>query len=308
MERQKEVITQPLVSIITVNFNQVEVTAALLQSLRAITYPRVEILVVDNGSTTGNPDSLATDYPEITLIKSSENLGFAGGNNLAVRVATGEYLLFLNNDTEVTPGFLEPLVERMAADPTIGMISPKIRFFHTPDMIQYAGYTPMHPLTLRQHLIGFHETDHGQYDRGGYTYSIHGAAMMVRRQAIEKTGMMEELYFLYYEEHDWAARIKRVGYKIYYEPDSLVLHKESVTTGRESPLKTYYINRNRFLFARRNFRGVSRWITLMYLSLIAFPKALINYSVRKRFDLVREVWRAYTWNFVHIFKRSDKLT
>jgi GT2 family glycosyltransferase len=287
----------PLISIITVNYNQSEVTCQLLESLRKITYPEVEIIVVDNGSQSDNPERISERYPESQLIRSPVNLGFAGGNNLGIKQSKGEYLLFLNNDTEVDPGFMEPLVELLSSDPRIGMASPKIRFFHTPDMIQYAGYTPFNRLTLRQSLIGYHQTDSGQYSQTRSTFSIHGAAMMVPRTVILEVGMMAELYFLYYEEHDWCERIKDAGYLVFYVADSLVLHKESVSTGRESPLKTYYLTRNRFLFARRNINWPERILTLIYLTLIAFPKGLLSNMIKKRPDLVRATWKAYLWNF-----------
>ncbi len=287
----------PLVSVITINFNQSAVTADLLKSLRKISYPVVEIIVVDNASDKDPVDPIIDVFPEVRFLKSKTNLGFAGGNNLGAKIAKGDYFLFLNNDTEVDPGFLEPLVARLQSDSGIGMVSPKIRFHHTPDTIQYAGYTPMNRITLRQHLIGYREKDNGQYNIGGPTFSIHGAAMMVPRSVIEKVGLMAEQYFLYYEEHDWAERVKGAGYTVCYEASSLVMHKESISTGIESPLKVYYINRNRFLFARRNSKGFRKWLALMYLSIIAFPKALTSYLLKGRFDLAKCVWNAYIWNF-----------
>lgn len=286
----------PLVSIITVNYNQSAVTKDFLRSLLEISYTEIEIIVIDNGSPNDTAEKLAEEYPHIQLILSSENLGFAGGNNLGVKVAKGKYCLFINNDTEVEPDFLEPLVERLENNPDIGILSPKIKFHHTPDTIQYAGYTPYHPITLRQHLIGFRQKDDGQYDVGGYTFAGHGAAMMVPMSVIDEVGMMAELFFLYYEEHDWCERIKMAGYKAYYEPKSTVWHKESISTGKESPLKAYYITRNRILFARRNVRKAQRWITMLYL----FTLVPLNFSIRylrhKQFDLLREAWKGTLWN------------
>jgi hypothetical protein len=289
----------PLVSIVTINYEHTDVTCALLESLRHISYPNIEVIVVDNASVKDDPAIISRLYPEVVFIQSKENLGFAGGNNLGIRQAKGEYIMLLNNDTEVDPGFIEPLVNKLKSDPQIGSVSPKIRFFHTPDTIQYAGIKPYTPVTLRQYLIGLGEVDSGQYNMGCETFSIHGAAMMIPVSVIKEVGLMAELYFLYYEEHDWAERIKRAGYRIFYVPDSLVLHKESISTGKQSPLKTYYITRNRFLFARRNIKGISKLITLVYLSLVAFPKGLIAHSLNKRFDLAKATWRAYFWNFVH---------
>jgi len=289
-------VEKSLVSIITVNYNQSEVTQELLISLRKLSYPRVEIIVVDNASPGDSPDWLQVEFPEITLLKSRENVGFAGGNNLGIRAAQGEFLLFINNDTVVDPGLIEPMVELFQKDKSIGMISPKIRFFHTPDTIQYAGYTPMSPYTMRQNLIGYHQVDKGQYDDVKETYSVHGAAMMVPRRVIEEVGLMAEVYFLYYEEHDWSARIRRAGYKIYYQPRSLVMHKESISTGKESPLKVYYISRNRVVYARRNSSGIKLLFNLIYLHMVAVPRSGMRFLIQGRFDLLRAFMRGVFWN------------
>src|SRR5690606_21311835 len=103
-------------------------------------------------------------FPEIKLIKTKENLGFAGGNNVAVKQANGKYLLFINNDTEVEADFLQPMVQLLEENPEIGMVSPKIHYFHTPNTFQYAGFTPINRITIRNHAIGFGEVDKGQYD------------------------------------------------------------------------------------------------------------------------------------------------
>ena len=126
----------PLVSIVTLNWNQAAVTCDLLASLERVTYPRVEVVVVDNGSEPRDLALLDAYYPHPRLIKSPTNLGFTGGNNLGMRQARGEYVLLLNNDTEVEPDFLEPLVAAMEADSGLGACSPKIRYFHEPERIQ----------------------------------------------------------------------------------------------------------------------------------------------------------------------------
>jgi GT2 family glycosyltransferase len=245
------------------------------------------------------PDVLKTEYPEITLLKSQINLGFAGGNNLGARVAKGDYLLFINNDTEVAPDFIEPMILLFENDLSIGMVSPKILFHHTPDTIQYAGYFPMNPYTMRQNLIGYRQKDLGQHNETKETYAIHGAAMMVSRRVIRQVGLMTEIYFLYYEEHDWCNRIKKAGYKVYYQPKSVVYHKESMSTGKESPLKIYYIARNRILYSRRNSKGNVRLINFIYFNLIAFPKSVGQYLFQRRFNLIGPMFKAFTWNLFH---------
>ena len=147
----------PLVSIITINYEHPHVTCALLESLRHISYPNIEVIVVDNASVKDDPAIISLLFPEVIFIQSKENLGFACGNNLGIRQAKGEYIMLLNNDTEVEPGFIEPLISKLQSDSLIGAVSPKIRFFHTPDTIQYAGIKPYTPVTLRQYLIGLCE-------------------------------------------------------------------------------------------------------------------------------------------------------
>nr|WP_298994670.1 glycosyltransferase family 2 protein [uncultured Allomuricauda sp.] len=287
---------EPLVSIITINYNESDVTLDLLESARNLTYPNYEIIVVDNASPNDNPDVIKEKYPEIRLIKSSENLGFAGGNNLGVKEAKGEYLLFINNDTIVPPNFIQPLVETLQTDEKIGMVSPKIKFHWNPTLIQYAGYTPMNKWTIRNNSIGYHQKDNGDFDEPKETQSIHGAAMMVPKRVVDEVGMMTEIYFLYYEEHDWAEMVKRAGYKIYYQPKTHILHKESVSTGKFSPLKTYYISRNRILFARRNFKPLSLGISLLFQCFVSIPKNTLQFLVKREFAHLRAFWRAITWN------------
>lgn len=269
--------TNPLVSIITINYRQAAVTNALLASLRQVHSPSFEVLIVDNAS--GEDDiarlDLSDDY--VRLLRSDRNLGFAGGNNLGIREAKGDFILLLNNDTEVAPDFLTHLVATFSMYPKVGAVSPKIRYFDQPDTIQYAGFTAMNPFTLRMQAIGHKEVDSGQYDLPRYTPFAHGCAMMVPRAIIEQVGIMPESYFLYYEEHDWSTQIRRAGYQIYYQPNSLVLHKESMSVQKNSPLKTYYLNRNRILYLRRNSKGLNRWLASLYMVFVSIPKHLIQF-------------------------------
>lgn len=290
---------QPLVSIITINYNESGVTLELLESLRGLTYPEVEVIVVDNASPNDQPDRIKEAYPEINLIKSPDNLGFAGGNNLGIDAAKGDFLFFINNDTEVPPDILEPLVSTLQEHPEIGIISPKIKFHWDPSLIQYAGYTPMNPWTIRNNSIGYRQLDGPAYDTAGPTESIHGAAMMVPRKIVNEIGKMPEGYFLYYEEHDWAAMIRRAGYQAFYQPASHILHKESISTGKNSPLKTYYLTRNRVLYARRNFSSIHLLFSVLYLCLISIPKNTLTFLLQRQWEHLSAYWRGITWNLNH---------
>ena len=246
---------------------------------------------MDNGSERDEAAMLRERYPDITVLRSAENLGFAGGNNLGIRAATGDCLLLLNNDTEVADDTLHHLCDTLDADPAIGAVCPKIRFHEPPQAIQFAGYTPLTRITLRNALIGFGEPDSGRFDTPHDTPYAHGAAMMVRREAIERAGMMPEEYFLYYEELDWSVRIREAGYRIAYDPRATVFHKESATTGRQSPLRSYYLTRNRLLFARRNRRGAARRLSVAYQLGAALPKSVLTSLLHNRRDLAAAVLR-----------------
>ncbi|MDD3299685.1 MAG: glycosyltransferase family 2 protein [Bacteroidales bacterium] len=285
----------PLVSVITINYNQSAVTAQLLESLNNLTYKNKEVFVIDNGSPTDNPDWLQDDFPWISLVKTGKNLGFAGGNNIGISKSKGDYLLFINNDTEVPPGFLEPLVEFMEKEKMAGMVSPKIKFHWDPTLIQYAGFTRMTNYTVRNKAIGYKSKDTGLYDSISETNSVHGAAMIVKREVVEKIGPMPDLYFLYYEEHDWAQMAKRAGYKLFYNPDSFILHKESVSTGKESPLKTYYLNRGRLIYTLRNTYGCKMLISIAFQFLVSLPKNSLLFLTKRDFPNLRAYWKAYLW-------------
>lgn len=265
-----------MVSLITVNYNGLELTAAMIESIgNARLDVPVEIIVVDNGSVNDEAAVLAERYPHIKAIRSRENLGFAGGNNLGIKEASGEYLFFLNNDTELGPGRLQGLTDYLDYHPNVGVVCPKICFYQFPQNIQFAGYTPLSRITLRNRLIGFNREDSMDYGRIASTPYAHGAAMMVRRSVIDKAGMMPEMYFLYYEELDWSVRIREAGFDIMYVPTLTILHKESATTGQNSPLRTYYITRNRLVFACRNLHGIYKPLSVAYQLLLALPKAVV---------------------------------
>ena len=295
------------VSVITVNYNQPQVTETLLKSIAEYNkYPLVQIVVVDNGSRVDPVPDWRQRYPQHTFLRSEINRGFAGGNNEGIRLADGEYLFFVNNDTEFTEGLIESLVALLDQHPAIGMISPKIRYFDQPQIIQYAGFTPMEYNTARNKCIGEFEPDNGQYDHTtGKTGFIHGAAMMVRRSAMEKAGLMFESFFLYYEEMDWCERIRNSGFEIWLEPRALIYHKESVSVGKKSALKEYFMNRNRILFIRRNAPSFSKYIFYSYFAAVVFPRNMFRYILEKRYDLARQLIRAVKWNLSHDKNSTD---
>ncbi len=281
-------------SIITINYNGLKDTCELMETL-PLEDESIEVIVVDNASAQDEASVIEQHYPQVTVIRSKENLGFAGGNNLGIQASHGKYLFFINNDTlievrgkrfEVRDMF-QPLIDRLESSSSIGAVCPKIRFAWGNNPIQYAGYTPLSKITLRNSAIGCGEEDHGQYDTPHPTSYAHGAAMMVKREVIDKVGMMPEYYFLYYEELDWSMMIRRAGYDIWYEPASTIYHKESQSTGQNSPLKSYYMTRNRLLFAKRNISSPQRYLTYSYLIGIVALRDILKALLSHRPDLAK---------------------
>lgn len=290
---------RPLVSVITINYNQIPVTCEFLESLKKVSYDPLEVIVVDNASTEDPTEAINIVYPEARLILSDKNLGFAGGNNLGIKACHGDYIFIVNNDTEVSENIIEKLLEPFQKDPLVGVVSPKIYYFHHPNVIQYAGFRQVNPFTGRNSAVGNKEQDIGQYDRPGYTSYAHGAAMMASREVIRKVGMLPDIFFLYYEELDWSVQVVSAGYRIYYQPEACLYHKESVTTGKESIIKTYYQNRNRILFMRRNATPLQMFVFTLFLICFTIPKAFLRYLFKLRFKHLSAFARAVSWHIQH---------
>ena len=255
-------------------------------------HPSLEVIVVDNASEKDEAKVISQRYPYVKTIRSERNLGFAGGNNLGIKASRGKYLFFINNDTYFLHFNIEAIINRLESSPTIGMACPKIRFSWGNNPIQFTGYTPLTAITLRNRSIGYGEEDHGQYGTAHLTPYAHGAAMMVKREVIDKAGLMPECYFLYYEELDWSMMITRAGYEIWYEPECTIYHKESQSTGQESPLRTYYITRNRLLLVKRNRLAPQKHLSYCYLIGIVGIKEMIRYMLTRRFALAKATMQA----------------
>ena len=295
-----------LISIITVNYNETTTTCALIDSVRRQGYRAVEVIVVDNASRENPASVFQLHYPEVIFIRSEQNLGFAGGNNLALSIAQGDYLFFVNNDAELEPGCIEGLLQLFESQPNAGLISPLICYFPEAgleeppptglkpakpltqvNIVQYAGMTAVSPFTGRNRTIGEREPDQGQFDTAHPTAYAHGAAMMVPRKVLDQVGPMWEGFFLYYEELDWGERIRRAGFEIWMEPRARVWHKESLTLRKMGTTKTFYLTRNRILFMWRNFGGWKILTFFAFLLLVALPKNTLLYLLKGEFSQLK---------------------
>jgi GT2 family glycosyltransferase len=171
---------QPLVSIITLNWNGLQVTSDLLRSIRKQnTYSNIEVIVVDNASKEDPTAELKAIYPEAEILRTEKNLGFSGGNNVGIKAAKGEFFFIINNDTEFTPGLIEGLLEVFEKNEDAGVVSPKFHYFYSKGTIEYAGYKSVNIFTGRNGMVGCMEKDEGQYNEMTVTNYAHGGAMMV---------------------------------------------------------------------------------------------------------------------------------
>lgn len=272
-------------SIITINYNGLKDTCALIETIPF--NDQMEVIVVDNASKNDEVSEIQNRFPYVSIIKSDKNLGFAGGNNLGIKAAKGKYIFLVNNDTIFKEFKIQALINRLESSDDIGIVCPKIRFTWGSNQIQYAGYTPLSKITVRNQAIGFGEEDKGQYETAHPTPYAHGAAMLIKREALEKVGLMPECYFLYYEELDWSMMFTRAGYKIWYEPACTIYHKESQTTGQSSPLRTYYITRNRLLLVKRNYDVFYKYLAYIYLILLVIPRDIFKTGLKGQYGLLK---------------------
>lgn len=286
------------VSIITVNFNQTEITLDLLHSLETQDYTNLEIIVVDNGSAENPAEVIKDRFPHVLVIRSEKNLGFAGGNNLGIKEASGDYLFFVNNDTEIPQNTIKNLVSVFKNYPDTGAVCPLIYYHEFPDLAQYAGYTAINTFTGRNSSIG-HRKAIKKTNKVQETSLAHGAAMMLSRTVIDKVGNMPEIYFLYYEELDWGTAIRRAGYRIRVCHNSHILHKESISTGKESPLKTYFQTRNRILFMRRNYTGLNKLTFFLFFTFVSMPVNTFRYISRGEWEHLQSFLNGIWWNLTN---------
>lgn len=282
----------PLVSFVTICYNGLEDTCALIESLHKTVHSvSYEIIVVDNASRQNEAAAIKERYPAVTTLRSEQNLGFSGGNNLGIEIARGQYIYLINNDTYINTDGIQVLIDRLESAPEVGAVSPKIRFAFPPQNIQFAGYTELSRITMRNEPIGMGCPDDGRFDTPHTSPYLHGAAMLIKREVIDRVGRMPEIYFLYYEELDWCTAMTRTGYTLWYEPRCTVFHKESQSTGQQSPLRTFYLTRNRLLYAWRNFKGSRRLLSVLYQVTVAAGKNSLVSLIKHRTDIAAAIWK-----------------
>ncbi len=256
----------PRVAVVILNWNGKVLLEQFLPSLGRSSYPNLELVVVDNGSTDQSVSFLQQQYPQIKTIILSENLGYAGGYNAALQQVEADYYILLNSDVEVSPGWVEPLIELMETHTNVAASQPKLLSFHHKNKFEYAGASGGWIDSLgypfaRGRVLEHCETDHGQYDKAAPIFWASGAAFCVRAKAFHEMNGFDASFFAHQEEIDLCWRLQRKGYQIYSCPQSVVWHVGGSTLPKGNSQKTFLNYRNNLWMLAKNLPvGTLCWV------------------------------------------------
>jgi GT2 family glycosyltransferase len=274
--------TRPTVAVIILNWNGVNHLKKFLPSVLNSTWPDLQIVVGDNGSTDGSVAFIESEYGDrVKVIENDKNYGYTGGYNRVVDQVAADYYILLNSDIEVTRGWIEPVITMMENDHSIAAASPKIKAFDRKTYFEHAGAAGGFIDTLgypfcRGRLFFDVEEDRGQYEQSGEVFWASGAALFIRSRCWRETGGFDEQFFAHMEEIDLCWRLKNKGYKVMYCAQSTVYHVGGGTLNAENPFKTYLNFRNNLLLLKKNMSPMrSAWVIgfrfwLDFLALIRF--------------------------------------
>lgn len=286
----------PLISIIIVNFNQKLLTLDCLKSVNSVTYPKYEVILVDNNSQDNSISYISKKFPKLKIIKNSANLGFAGGNNIGLQEANGEYILLLNNDTIVTPDFIQPLVEDMQKDEKLGVVQSKIRVMDNPKLLD--SVASFQTITGFLYHKGYLDFDR-YYNDFLYSFSAKGACILVRCEIL-KIGLFDEQYFAYFEETDLCWRAWLMGYKVAFEPRSVIYHKMGATsTNMSRAFMHYHSFKNRLRTIIKNASVTTIfWMLPLHVNICIMLG--IYFVIIGEIEASKSVFKALWWNIMKL--------
>jgi len=279
----------PKTSIIILNWNGEKDTLECLNSLKKLDYKGCDITVVDNCSTDGSAETIKKQFQLIKLIKNPKNLGWAGGNNIGIKYALenkAEYVLLLNNDTVVDEKFLSEMIKIAQSDKKIGIISSKSYFYSSPNVLQYATLR-FNFKKGRSILEGYGQEDKGQFDTPQEINFCGGACILVKREVFEKIGLLDEDYFMYFDDTDFGTRAIKAGYKIIFCPKAKIWHKVSASSrGQNNLFKDHLMSRNRIIFMKKHANKGQFYRFLAYLFLES-AIAFLTFIKKGKFDVLK---------------------
>ncbi|WP_295768757.1 glycosyltransferase family 2 protein [uncultured Mucilaginibacter sp.] len=310
-------MNKPKVAVVILNWNGLKFLQQFLPSVLQSTYPNMEVVVGDNGSTDGSVEFLKSRYTnEVTVLQNDENYGYTGGYNRVISRVSADYLILLNSDIEVIPGWIEPIIELMEADERIAAAAPKILAYHNKNHFEHAGAAGGFIDKLgypfcRGRLFYEIEQDNGQYDQSGEIFWASGAALFIRSKCWKETGGFDERFFAHMEEIDLCWRLKNMGYKIMYCAQSVVYHVGGGTLNVENPFKTYLNFRNNLWLIQKNMPFLkASWVisVRMWLDLVALIR-FVGEGKRKDAWAVSKAHQSFVLSFLRKGKsRNPALT
>lgn len=273
----------PRTLIVILCYNGVADTIACLQSLEQLDYPReqVDILVLDNASVDGTPSTVRAAFPRLQVVENGANYGYAAGNNVGLRHALAQgydYVLLLNNDTLVPPDFLHHLVAAAESHLTIGAAGPTIYYHEVPTIIWSAGGI-IDWATGSSHMRGKGQADTGQFSTICDVDFATGCALLMKREALERCGLLDERFFMYYEETEWCVRVRRAGFRVIHVPHAHLWHKIPLEDRTDKPYVAYYMTRNRLLFLRITGSKLRTWLSAL---LFQDLRTCLSYTLRPK--------------------------
>ena len=272
------------VAVVILNWNGIKYLHDFLPFVMASTWPNLDIVVGDNGSTDDSLGFLRANYPSVRIIENKENYGFTGGYNRVLAQVKADYYILLNSDVEVQPGWIEPVIALMQTDSKIAAAAPKILSYAQKDNFEHAGAAGGfidkfgYPF-CRGRIFYEIEQDNGQYDQPGEIFWASGAAMFIKMKNWDEAGGFDESFFAHMEEIDLCWRLKNMGYKVMYCPQSVIYHVGGGTLNSENPFKTYLNFRNNLLLLKNNLPFWRAFWTIslrFWMDLLALARFLME--------------------------------
>jgi len=289
----------PLVSVIIVNFNGLRFLNSCLKSVLSTDYANFEVIFIDNASTDGSVEFVKERFGRtfnLTIISNEKNLGFAEGNNVGIKIARGNYIVFLNNDTEVTQSWLRELVKVMENDYKIGIGQSKLLFLVNRKCFDSAGeFIDRYGVEMSRGG-DWKEEDKGQYDLVEEIFYAKGAAMIIRRNVLDEIGLFDPLLFLTQTDADLCWRARLGGYKVVYVPKSVVYHVGEASS--PALKKVFYTSKNQLLILIKNYNLCNLMKFFPFAVVIVFSTILAELLIRLRPDLAFERFKGILWSLI----------
>ncbi len=299
-------------AVVILNWNGKKFLEQFLPQVIACSHPYAEVVVADNASTDDSVAFLREKFPEIRVIVNDSNGGFSKGYNNALKQIDAQYYCLLNSDIEVTPNWIQPVIELMDSDPSIAVCQPKIRSWHEPEKFEYAGAAGGfidkygYPFCRGRMFMDL-EIDHGQYDDTCEVFWATGACMFVRADIYHEHGGLDEDFFAHMEEIDFCWRMKNSGYKVMYCAQSMVFHIGGGTLPKKSSRKTYLNFRNNILLLYKNLphnRVIPVFMARFFLDGIAAVRFLFDSGFADAWAVVKAHFNFYSHLKYNLKKRK----